>query len=83
MTVTQANCITGAVTADGDATANGGGVTYTKVPADPYVPGDAVTVTAKLSDGYTWVVPLPAVDRRYPAATRSAFHVTLNAAATC
>ena len=84
VTVQQSSCINGVVTeAKVTPPANGGGVTYTMVPAVPKA-GDAVTVTAVLADGYKWVSPLPAGwTAGVPAATTSVFHVTLNAAATC
>ncbi len=77
-------CVGGVVTEAGvTPPANGGGITYTMVPAVP-VAGELVTVTATLADGYAWVDPLPdGWDPGDPAETTAVFTVTLDPAATC
>ncbi len=52
--VTESVCEAGAPTAPTLAFATTEGVTYSVDPAGPYEPGQEVTVTAVLADGYEW-----------------------------
>ncbi|MCF4122461.1 hypothetical protein L1785_15895, partial [Antribacter sp. KLBMP9083] len=53
-TVTQAVCVAGQLTPPTLTLATTEGITYTVSPAGPYAPGQTVTVTATLEDGFSW-----------------------------
>ncbi|WP_125777900.1 InlB B-repeat-containing protein [Antribacter gilvus] len=53
-TVTQAVCVAGELTAPTIAFATTEGITYTVDVEGPYAPGQTVTVTATLADGFAW-----------------------------
>ncbi len=53
-TVTDASCVNGEVTVPTLELATTDGITYTASPGAPYSPGQSVTVTATLADGFEW-----------------------------
>ena len=53
-TVTDASCVNGEVTVPTLELATTEGITYTASPGAPYSPGQSVTVTATLADGFEW-----------------------------
>ena len=53
-TVTDASCVNGELTVPTLELATTDGITYTASSAAPYSPGQSVTVTATLADGFEW-----------------------------
>ena len=78
----QAVCAEGEVTeASVTLPPDGGGISYTMVPADPQ-PGGMATVTATLAPGYAWGDPFPTT-WTITSPTTATFTVTLAEAVPC